>query len=434
MRRLGPLLIPAVIVACSTADPVQDGRPDAPVATTAVALEPSGSNPSRNWSKPSRVRGMPSGHVLRSPSITILGDTLYAAGNTLPVNISDSISSPSAIILRQPGMPLEMPPGDFLFVQPKLLVASDRTIHLFWAEPQSSIKMVVSREWPPRALSSVWYATYTGSQWSDPVRLLENHRVAWGSGSNAALDSRGRPHLVVPGTGLNSRPQIVHLSWDGMRWRHHVVGAAASYASVLRVNGDSVVVAYSGLNTTDGNRRRGVFVLRKSNADVHWTDPQFIPLSNYSDWDANPSLIGGDSGRVHLLWSVTGPEQRMSLEHFYTLSSGLIWQRQATALLPTGMVPSITLEQDKCGGIVAVAEVFNGLQLQLVEVVWPGADVSIRPLFSSYAGAGSPALHFDGERLVLLWSGVEGPADTAVLFTSERFCGAAEPEKRGGHE
>src|SRR3954470_4501164 len=66
------------------------------------------------WAVVGEIAGTPAGRTIRSPWMARHLDTLYATANLFPVDGS-KIGRRAAIILRQPGVPLALPEGDYLF-------------------------------------------------------------------------------------------------------------------------------------------------------------------------------------------------------------------------------------------------------------------------------------------------------------------------------
>lgn len=373
------------------------------------------------WSRHRRVSGIPLGRTFQSPSITFSHDTLYAVGNLLPRDIAEPVGSRPATIIRLPGKPLEMPPGDFLFAHPKLIADSRGVLHLFWSE--SDIPQPDGVPWPPVSVNALWYAEHTSTGWSTPQQIVTAQWLGWGVEDGAvAVDSEDRIHLVLPVLPNRGLFKLAYLRRAGATWERNELDISATYATIVPLRRDSLMIAYSGRRSSEESQDLGVFILNSGDGGLSWSGPTLL-TSIESDRGLSPAVVHLKSGELHVLWKSvqpTGAGSSTVLEQWQSDPSHQQWRRLPSVSLP-GRVFLLRFASDQCDVPITVAEVFDGGERMLImEVNWIGGVPHVHTLFPEVSVAASPSLQTNGQRLLMLWSAVEKDGSEPVVVVSDR--------------
>ena len=365
------------------------------------------------WSAGSAISGMPANATLRAPSSVTYRGKILVAGNL--VAVSESGPRPAAaIVLTDAGRRLPLPPGDFLFAYPKLVVDGEQRLHLLWGHAEGRPAFLA---WPD-ALTEVWHASYDGKRWTSPERILKRRTVRWRDGPGQVVtDSRGTIHVIVPGMLPRGTQPVVHLRLARARWESHEIETYASSASLIALGGDSLLAALVGVDTALRASHNLLMIARSGDRGRTWTRPSAI--GSLDKMGARLPLLEARDGVVHLSWlqarsNALGDED---IRFASSRNSGATWSLSAASRI-SGVPMAHWLSIDGCGSPHAIVSLFDGERLRLVDVTRLRDSLVAAPLFETYTHAGMPAVTGSTRRPRLIWTGIPSNDGAAQLLHS----------------
>jgi hypothetical protein len=381
--------------------------------------------PACTWSSGSVIAGMPDNATLRSPStVTYKGQTLIA-GNLVAITETGPRPGTPAIILTESGRRVPLPPGDFIFAYPKLIVDGELRLHLLWAHAEGRPGFLT---WPD-ALTEVWHASYDGMRWSTPEKLLKRRTVRWRDGPGQVIaDSRGTVHVIVPGMLPDGTQPVVHLRLTRGRWEAHNIRTFASTASLVSLGGDSLLAALVGVDTALPESHNLLMLARSGDRGRTWTRPSAI--STFDKKGARLPLLEARDNVVHLSWLQSRSEALGDEDIRFASSrdTGVTWSPSSEGRI-TGVPMAHSLFLDRCGSPHAIVSLYDGDRLRLVEVTRLRDSLIVAPLFATYAHAGMPAVAGSPSRSSLIWTGI--PSNDAAAQLLHSALASCECGRRG---
>gem|GEM_PF-5951614 len=386
----------------------------------AVGPDRPGDDSAGAWSAPARVWDVPSGQTVQSLSAVLRRDSVFAVANLLPSDPTRPLALHTAVLLAASGEVLALPPGNFHFVHPKLLTDRTGTLHLLWAEPIEAAPSGVA--WTTMQTGSLWYASYAGSGWSAAEQVVSEQSLGWGAEDGQAVLAPDQGlHVVLPAQGRSGRFSLIHLHGTGGRWARSDLPVVATYASITPLGRDSLLIAYSGLDTQDPGVK-GVFWIRSDDGGRSWRTPGRV-TGLASDRGAAPALARSVSGTVHLFWKATSATApATTLEHWRLGQESQEWVRLQPTPLP-GLVLSARVAAPTCEQPLVVVEAVTGDRVGLYEIRGSAGSPRVHPLFPEYIASASPALIAEDAGLKMMWVAVLNDGGDPALLIADRSCG-----------
>ncbi|HYD54554.1 MAG TPA: hypothetical protein VEA99_18110 [Gemmatimonadaceae bacterium] len=355
---------------------------------------------------------VPRGSTLRWPTAAWHRDGWVVAANVFP-NDDRPVPRRALYLVHQRQGALPLPPGDFLFAYPDLIVDRAQRLHLFWAEAPPGSRALIPG-WPIRH-TQLWQATLRDGAWDTPRLVLEAEQVVWEGGApRAALDAEGRLHLLVIVHDSTRLAAIVHLRHEGERWRQHETGLNGASAAIVAI-GPELLVAYArGITNGPSNQ---LFTASSMDGGDHWGPSVRVVPAALLAQAHHPRLHVAD-GRVHLSWysdEAEGPRW-----HAAARRADRGWSPPRSSD-PLGDVLFRHTLIAPCGtpvGVVDVARVVDSVLVPAIRTIEDSAGTLIvrRPLGD--APAMSATIAHERGRGVLIWSGPAPAGDFVAPFLS----------------
>lgn len=306
------------------------------------------------WSPAAPISGIPVNRLIRWPSLSVSRDTIYLAGNLLPIE-GDSISMGEVHLRKMPGGVLPKPAGAFQFVYPKIVVGGKGEVHLIWAE-FDSVRLSAARWGSATIKTALWHSVMTGSEWAPAERIYEAPALEWtGDGSHVAVDQSGDLHVVVWAFAATT-VGIVHLRRSQAGWR--AVGsprASMSKASGVRSSNDSVFIAFVPL--VIGSLSKSLEVQMSANRGDTWSAPIVVRPSGTRGVEL-PQFISVGNLTV-LAWGESAP-QRFGIDSLRLVSIGAEGNVEplAALALPPGSF-TFAIAATRCGEVSILVDEFS---------------------------------------------------------------------------
>lgn len=389
-------------------------------SSTVPAPVDADSGPGLRWTTARRLNGVPAGQALLYPSLAFKGDTLYVAGRLDPTGTEarPSVQPPPVLVFRVPGGDVGRPEGPFAFLYVRGVVTPDGKYHLFWGEPDSVPRATPPLRFLPRA-KSVWHSSYDGA-WSRPERVLNEFQIGWEQKGNlVTIDGEGRLHIAVTELLTHRGFALAHLRTSASGWqRTDSPIPIGNSGSILAWGRDSLAIAYAGFASAGSREGARVRLLVSGDGGTTWSMPA-NPPSSARDPDA-PMLSRSADGVLHVGWREAGrPGARSSGWEFRSWTSadgGVTWQDRGA--LPVPSFGTFISVPGLCRGSAFIVESSDGQTFWLTQVTFQESP-SMRRLFSTHVGSGSPGLAVHGRKLAMVLLAVRTPTEPALPWIAE---------------
>jgi hypothetical protein len=306
------------------------------------------------WTEPIALGGDSQPVLARFASLALTSKTGVVAG--IRVDLSGPISPRSDWLeLRTlDGRRLPRPPGDFLFLYPRLAPGPGNGVSLLWAEP-------AARSWTPdsawemmlRPAESVWAATYEANRgWSTPVRLYSG-AIDWNWSVDQVIVD-GSSLTVIASKDLLLGGALVQLVLAEGHSRSREITHDAVVEPSAAVVGGRLFVAFLGGAPGPGYDENSVFVMASPDGGITWSKPSLVSRSG-SQGANEVRLRAGPDGALHLVWKqplATGPHV---LRHVVSRDSGRTWSAPDDVVAPDD-ASKLRAAIDACGRLHVVFE------------------------------------------------------------------------------
>lgn len=310
------------------------------------------------WAAPQPLAGVPSGAVIRSPSLGTGAETGYVVGNDIA--LFDSLPTPPhpLIAMTDAGQDIGRPAGDFVFASPRASVDAGGTLHVVWAEPRE--RPVQREDWLRFIFdyASLWHAAYTpGRGWTPPARVYAGSRVSWYHGTGGLATAPGGGLHGV--TGDDSAQALIHLSFDGGAWHSRRIPGIErrpAYASLAVGEGGRIYVAFVAADRDVPSDANSVFLVRSADGGRTWLPPQRISRSG-SRQATQIRALAAPGGTVHLVWAqnISGGLAPEVVRHTASRDGGETWSPHEDADIPDGL-GMLEAVVDRCGAVHVIHE------------------------------------------------------------------------------
>lgn len=359
------------------------------------------------------------GRTLRWPSATAWRDTLYIVGNVVPTDITTKLDVRPAKIVRVPGDPIDLPPGDFLFAYPKGVFTSSGTYHLFWAEPDERNANGVA--WSPANFRTLWHSRLLNGSWSEPEPIFRGARVIWGAEQGmVAVDDDQTIHVVLPGSAIGAHAATFYLRGNVQGWAVREFPFAAAYVSIAISQPDSLFVAFTAPDRSVQSDGNSVFVMTSPDMGTSWTVPVLVQRSGRRA-ATRPLILRSEDGTLHLVWvqNVTRDRNPEVVRHWIRSPSSSHWTSLPDAPI-VGTILQIVAAPDRCGGVGVLVEAVDRARISLFDIHRSGRWVSVERLFPEWQISASPGLASTGDKIHLFWTGLTSANRPPVAFIASR--------------
>ena len=374
-----------------------------PLGTVSVSPAAPQGQPT-GWSGLRDIFEAPSGLSLRSPSAALHAGTVVVAANLFPIDTATQVPTRPIIIVSASGEHVDVPPGDFSFAFPKLLIGDDGVYHLLWAE--SSSRTTNPMLWPGRPLTSLWYSAYRNGAWSNPREILHSRSLWWrADAGTAVIDRRGQVHAVVLATPRSGfQPALVVLN-GSQEWEDQTVpDMLPAYASIADMGRDSLLIAFTAPDRSVPSDGNSVFTTISSDAGATWSKPRLISRSGTTP-ASKPLALASRHGSTGVLWIQAKIGAPSVLRLVTSDDGGGRWMPNADAAIQ-GEILGITAFTDSCGTTAILSELRPSVRPVLAQTKWSGGNVSGSDLFPNEPGAFPTSVTNGSAHLI--WVGVSG--------------------------
>ena len=255
------------------------------------------------WSAPVDLPGMPSNRLQRWPVITAVRDTLYVAANVFPIEGS-AVGPQPLYLARLPGGVIPNPPGDFQFVYPKIAAAPNGSVHLVWAEFEST--QPDESTWDMAPITTLWHSVFSGGRWSVPRQAFAASGLQWPwNAGNIAVDAAGRLHVAV-WAWRDSVAGMMHLVGSAAGWQAYRTPYRSRQQAAVATLGDSVLLAVvePSFDTADTT---GVTIAVSPGRDAAWTTTAV--LRTFRERQASSLHFVRSDTSLFLAWAESPPRQ-----------------------------------------------------------------------------------------------------------------------------
>src|SRR5699024_9176067 len=234
---------------------------------------------------------------------------IYTFGNTLPdIWYYDKswakkvyAGNERLIAINPQGYSMPVPEGNFTFSYPKVLSDSVGTIHLLWAEPDSSAKETDRYQ-------TIWHARYIDGLWSDPKMIYHAHAIIWKEASRFFIDDQGIFHLIFSAEEkrLNDiSVGLTHLFKDQTGW-HKNFGdppraITCAYIDVATHAGKLLMSCIRPDHDSSREDRNSVFFSSSTDNGQSWNEPVLVSHSGKKQAPSSQLMVSSN-GTVQLLW------------------------------------------------------------------------------------------------------------------------------------
>jgi hypothetical protein len=295
---------------------------------------------------------VPIGRTIRAPYLIYRRDTLYVAANVLSID-GGKIGRRAAVVLRQPGAPVPLPEGDYLFEYPKGVFDPAGDFHLLWGESREG--RADDRVFP--RVTSLWHAVLHGRQWSQPERLIEGAFLDWTGDQGSVVVVNGIVHVLVAGTFAQSRAKTLHFRQSGSVWQQHLVPISGSYATLATTGRDTLVAIVIARDTSIQGHPYSVMRSRSVDAGRTW-DAAHV-LNRAGSRLALAPHVTTDGRIVHLVWAEGtdgGVNSHQTLRYTTSLDGGETWSAPSSSdPLREGQL-RFSIGVARCGEVLAMIE------------------------------------------------------------------------------
>ena len=376
---------------------------------------------SSSWSPPQALGDIPDGKSIRSPFLSVHGDTVYVSANVFPINARAGLGNRAALLLRIAGTPIPLPPGDFVFGYPKGVIHQRGAYHLFWSESTESVAGPRLRIPTP---TLIWHAAWQRGRWTQPERVMTARSLQWTADQGTpVVDSSGRLHVIVAGSLDGLHNSTLYVRMNGRRWELQRLPPAATYASITAWNGDTLVAAFVAADTSIKSGANNLFISVSTNGGKRWSRARLLESEGTNVATAPKFARGGHT--LHLVWaqSLRGDGRPEVLRHRYSRTGGYSWLTAADAPLAREGQLGFVVAASACGATVALVESIaardDRVRVVVDEVRWTGSAVQVSPLLPDAFVLASPAvLEINGKfHLIATSVGRQGEQASAVHLT-----------------
>jgi len=318
--------------------------------------------------------------IARFPIISANKGLVYMAGANVP-NLLDSANATDLLSIWREGKGwVQGPAAVGVALLPQVAVPRTGAATLLWGGDSAGPRQKVS--WP-FAISQVWASSLDDrGQWSTPV-LVFRGGVVWGKWANDAV-AAGRTNIALAVPLFPVHPLgVLLIRFDGSRWTTAPVAGVTAGVTSTAVAGDSVYVAYLGVDTAADFDMNSVFLVRSSDGGTTWASPQLVSRSG--KLPARDVRVRVDAaGRIYLMWVQRRPDSREVLRLVSSSDGGRSFSTPSDLVLPNG-VNAPQMAVDPCGTVIAVYEHYPNMTLDgsLEYAVWRRTWLGPRRLFPS---------------------------------------------------
>lgn len=370
-----------------------------------------GSGP--EWGEVRPIPGFPAKRLVRAPSVTSHHDTAIIAADAVPLGQGDSLPRRLLTLVRDPGGPIEPPPGAFQFAHPKVVVDPEGQLHLFWAEFETPATDLTRLLRQPQVL---WHAAWAKGHWSAPEVVLRAKTIGWGDANGAiAADSEGGIHVAAPAAPDGGVNHLVYLRLRGDRWSRRDFPNYVTYAATVTLPKRSVIIAFVGTDSGALRYSKAVLSVRSNDNGGSWLPPRLVLAANRYD-PGDPRLLS-DGETADLFWATRSGFEIKELYVAQLERPSGDWLVNPIVPVPSGAL-LFDVARQACGEIVALVQTLRenprslGLQessLRVGRAAGEWHDVSI-----GLDGGREIALFTSGGGLSLVVSGVRR-SDSALV-------------------
>jgi hypothetical protein len=203
------------------------------------------------------------------------------------------------------------------------LVTDNGHMHLFWSQQISP---------QPASGTSVYYSLWNGANWSQPADILSSPSgqalapvVAVEKDRLLVVWQGGQSGELYFSQATTSRANLA-TEWSASQQLPIPVNAMVRYPDIFVDASGTFHVAY----VVALNEERGVYLTQSEDQGETWSGPVEIFDASAANWDmvGSPSLVAGNDGQLHLLWSRhTLPPDPQPVGLYYARSEdgGLTW-------------------------------------------------------------------------------------------------------------
>lgn len=226
--------------------------------------------------EPIALLGVPGNRVVQWPSVAARSDTIFVVGNVFQ---SDSLGARPAYLGRlyqsaagslKALSPVELPPGDFLFAYPRIVVAGSK-LHLIWAEFATRPHTAFAWQRATYLAKSLWHAVLDDGAWSSPQRIASGDALGWSDEvGGVAVGADGIVHVAAWKGDNGGVPHVNDFRFVAGRWENTILpftGLNPSTAISTRSDTLAISLVDERLDTAR------VIVLESIDQGKHWGNP-----------------------------------------------------------------------------------------------------------------------------------------------------------------
>ncbi len=353
------------------------------------------------WNAPTALPGVPAGQTLRWPSLAVRGAEVYLAGSLIPIDPGAPLPARTLLMLKVGGKALPPPPGQFVFLFPKLAFDSAGDVHLFWGEPP--VAPTSFARWPMNA-TALWHARYDSrAGWSEPEALLRGSNISWGPDvGQPAGDFGNGIQLIVSVTDSSRLAALVHIQQSRQGWRVRELSVGAAYSSITSWHRDSSLIAAVGAPFRGRSAHNELYTLRSTDGGATWSAPESID-GEAATSAFRPTLLSGPSSTV-LTWMHERRDRQGAEDLVVGRSAdrGRTWALTSVDITPSAIVLSSSYVMGTAGQVLGAVSVF-GSRLSLTEVR-DRQRLLVHPLFPDFELAASAAITLVEDRVLLVFT------------------------------
>ena len=374
-----------------------------------------------SWGKMSPLREMPDTIALRYPTVVVSGDTMIVAGNHFPSDLDRIASRRRLVIARSPGGMLPIPDGSFDFAFPHLARDARGALHLVWAEFPDSSGSLTAWMTPP---TSLWHSVLRDGRWSTPRKIFAGRRLSWtGDGRSIVTDGAGNIHIAAPALPATGQFAVVYLRIDSVgsvTERDFAPGAA--YASITRLRGDSLLIAFSTSDSQTPNGGSSILLRASPDGGRSWTSPAVIDRSDHRSGSA--PLVERTSVGLEAFWVEPSRSSKGGsvLRRFAARSAAAKWTEIEPAYAIEGAAVRVVSSGTVCGSYAAILETLNGTPndpiIRLIAVTVRNDRFAAAPLFQDLDGAMAVGIGADRDGFRLIFAAIRHGEQRAIPATA----------------
>ena len=367
------------------------------------------------WTTPQSAFKQPAGKRFTAQDPTIaIGDRMsHIAGNNIEIYDGREVDTSPLTIATLKGVLVDLPKGQFNFIRPKIVEDYAGRLHMLWAEPAASDKLLNTGEWGGAQMVSVWAAAYTArTGWTLPKKIVERKNFLWPQTriwkENVTGDA-GQAVIALPVALFvpETKSPVMLLRLNDGRWSVDSISNdimsgknAASFAS----KGVHEIVSYLSADPDADQDVNSVIVQRSADRGRTWSKAQVVSRSGMQPAYSVQVVIGKD-GAVHIVWLQSVGKAAAALRHSVSHDYGESWSIPDAYAGARDDRHELRAVIDNCGVLHVIFENWNlgGNRGHLEHAIWDGGWHAPAKLFTGWYSRsadltlsviGSPVLAF----------------------------------------